>query len=484
MALRWTQFQGLEHHIFVKNVAMKKLLFNIVLLTIVTVQPTFAQQRITDSIRKQLEIGISGFKERYHAPSVVLAIVHHDSIIFSGADGFTDLDQKIPATIDSKYQIQSISKMFTATMLMQLWEKGIITLDDDVRKYVPEFAGLNREGNPETTSLLELATHTAGLPRNSPSEFNFFKDVEKLNLTKQHIKSLESSNKAAFINALGKIQKEYPAFEYLPNDQRHYSNLGYSLLGLALERAVKTNYDSYIKSAICNPLGLSHTGVGTISSPENTIAKGYRFLNDQNLFVQTPDYYANAMAPASGMSATARDLAKFISAQFNATKPLISEKSIRMMQSLGIGWQRNYPYLRHEGSMLGFRCEIVVHPGLEVGWVILTNATDFEFNRFDTYISSLILPAFAKTPLTDPERYVGNYSLAGGIASFSIYQKDGKLYTTYLADVFADTALKFSGNNSMMLEDQTGKSVRFEFILDKKGKVSLLNLNQLTWKRD
>lgn len=463
---------------------MKKLLFNIVLLILVAVRPTIAQQHITDSIRKQLEIGIGGFKERYHAPSVVLAIVHRDSIIFSGADGFTDLDQKIPATIDSKYQIQSISKMFTATMLMQLCEKGIIKLDDDVRKYVPEFAGLNHEGNPEATSLLELATHTSGLPRNSPSEYELFNNAEKLLLTKQDVKSLNSSSKAAFIDALGKIQKEYPAFEYLPGDQRHYSNLGYSLLGLALERAVKTNYDSYIKSAICNPLGLNHTGVGTISSRENTIAKGYRFLNDQKHFVQTPDYYANAMAPASGLYSTARDLTKFVSAQFNAKNSLLTEKSIRMMQSLGIGWQRSYPYLRHEGSMLGFRCEIVIHPRLELGWVILTNASDFEFNRFDAYISSLILPVFAESPITDLEQYTGTYSLVGGNASFSIYQKEGELYTTYLPDIYADTVLKFSGNNTMILEDQTGKSVRFEFMLDKKRKVSLLNLNQLMWKRN
>lgn len=484
MAPRLTQNQGLEHPIFVKNVAMKTLLFNIVLLIIVAVQPTFGQQHITDSIRKQLEIGISGFKERYHAPSVVLAIVHHDSIIFSGADGFTDLDQKIPATIDSKYQIQSISKMFTATMLMQLWEKGIITLDEDVRKYVPEFTGLNREGNPETTSLLELATHTSGLPRNSPSEFELFSNAEKLLLAKQNVKSLNSSSKTSFLKALGTITKEYPAFEYLPSDQRHYSNLGYSLLGLALERAVKINYDSYIKSAICDPLALNHTGVGTISSPENTIAKGYRFLNDQNLFVQTPDYYANAMAPASGLYSTTRDLAKFISAQFNTKNSLLSEKSIRMMQSLGIGWQRNYPYLRHEGSMLGFRCEIVIQPRLEVGWVILTNTSDFEFNRFDEYISSLVLPAFVESPITNPEQYTGTYSLVGGKASFRIYQKEGKLYTTYLTDIFADTALKFSGNTAMILEDQTGKSVRFEFMLDRKRKVSLLNLNQLMWKKD
>lgn len=463
---------------------MRKLLFNLVLLSIAVYQPSYAQTGISDSIRQQLEIGITGFKERYHAPSVVLAVVHRDSIIFSGSDGFTDLDQKIPATIDSKYQIQSVSKMFTATMLMQLREKGMLQLDDNVRKYVPEYAGLTFDGPTEAASLLELATHTSGLPRNSPSEFNLFRNAEKLLVEQKEVATLNSSDKASFLNALGKIKKEYPAFDYLPTDQRHYSNLGYSLLGLALEKAAKTSYENYIKSAICEPLGLSNTGVATLSSKENTIAIGYRYAATQQAFIRTPEFHANAMAPASGIYATARDLAKFISAHLTYNNSMLPARSIRMMQSFGIGWQRDYPYLRHEGAMLGFRCEIVIHPKLEIGWVILTNTSDFEFNRFDAYIAKLVLPAFTEAPITDLAQYIGNYSLVGGAASFRIYQEDEKLYTTYLADRFPHTALQFSGSNTMVLTDQTGRFVRFEFIPDKKRKTLLLNLNQLLWKKD
>lgn len=463
---------------------MKILHFNLTTLIIIAIQPALAQKSINDSVRKQLEIGIKGFKERYHSPSVVLAIVHKDSIIFSGSDGFTDLEEKTPATIDSKYQIQSITKMFTATMLMHLWDKGLIKLEDDIRKYVPEFTGLNMEGAPEATSFLELATHTSGLPRNSPAEFDFFKDAEELLLTNRQSKSLNASSKVSFLKSLGKTRKQYPGFEYIPLDQRHYSNMGYSLLGLALERVVKTDYDKYMQSEICFPLGLNNTGVGTIGNRKNALAKGYRFLDDQQLFVQTPDYYSNATTPASGMYSTARDLAKFVSSQLKYKSSLLSEKSIRMMQSLGIGWQRNYPYVRHEGSMLGFRCEIVLHPKLEIGWVILTNTTDFEFNRFDEYISSLVLPVFAKRPITDLEQYVGNYSLVGGTETFRIFQKDGKLFCTYLAHLFPDTPLKFSGNNSLILAGKNEKDIQFQFIANEDGKISLLNLNQLVWKKD
>lgn len=134
--------------------------------------------------------------------------------------------------------------------------------------------------------------------------------------------------------------------------------------------------------------------------------------------------------------------------------------------------------------MLGFRCEIVIHPKLEIGWVILTNTSDFEFNRFDTYIANLILPAFTEAPMTDLAQYSGKYSLVGGTPSFRIYQEDGKLYTTYLTQSFPHTALQFSDNNTLVLKDLTGRSVNFNFLPDKKRKILLLNLNQLLWKKD
>ena len=83
-----------------------------------------SQTVLPDSTIEQLRIGVRGFKERYHLPSIVVAIVHGNDILFSEALGYTDLEKNIPASIDSKYSIQSITKTFTATMYMQLAERG------------------------------------------------------------------------------------------------------------------------------------------------------------------------------------------------------------------------------------------------------------------------------------------------------------------------------------------------------------------------
>lgn len=434
-----------------------------------------AQQLLNDSTLAQLKLGVEGFQERYRSPSIALAIVHGDTIIFSYALGYTDLENKIPATVDSKYQIQSITKMFTATMFMQLWERGIINGDDRVSKNVPEFSG--------DATLFELATHNSGLPRNSPADIGFAQQVDRWLLTKKEEGPIQSSDGGDFISSLAFLGKQYPAYEFLKQDTRHYSNLGYGLLGLALERAAGKNYEAYILSNICAPMRLNDTGFGTIGTTDNPIAKGYCYQNDSAGFVRTPDYHPGSMVPAAGMYSTVSDLARFISAQFDGYDAVLTAKGRRMMQQLGIGWMRNYPFILHEGSMLGARAEIVFHPKLRIGWVVLANTTDLSFNRINDYIANLILPNYVEQPIVDLEKYTGTYALDGGYGKLEIYLKDGQLYSTYLQDILPEEGLRFSGGNSLTAKGSDGHDIRYEFITGDGAEITALALNQLLWTK-
>ncbi|WP_158624880.1 serine hydrolase domain-containing protein [Gynurincola endophyticus] len=435
-----------------------------------------ARKQLPDSTIAQLKIGIRSFQERYHSPSIAVAIVHGDSLIFSDAGGYIDLENKIPATVDARYQIQSVTKMFTATMFMQIWEKGVINGVDKVSKYVPEFSG--------DATYLELATHNSGLPRNSPADIDFARQVDKWFLTKKNESAISSAKKEAFIQSLAFVSKLYPSYEFLRQDTRRYSNLGYGLLGLALERAAGKDYETYILSNICKPLGLSNTGFGTVGTTENLLARGYYYLNDSAGFIRTPDYYSASMIPAGGMYSSALDMAKFISAQFDGNKEVLSAKGLRMMQQLGIGWMRNYPFITHEGSMLGARATIVVHPRLQIGWVILTNTTDFSFNRINEYIASLIVPVYLEKPIVDLVKYTGTYVLDGAYGKLEIYLKEGKLYSTYLQDMLPEQELYFSGENSLTVKGSNGHDIRYEFIPGKGNEFKALVLNQLLWKKE
>src|SRR5215203_6054899 len=150
---------------------MQKIFFLFSLVySVLAPSASLSQQILHDSITNNLTITIQGFKDRYHSPSIVFVLVHDQKIIFSEALGYTDLENKIAATINSKYPILSVTKMFTATMFMQLRQNKIVGLEDDVKKYVPEYKAISGNDNDRDITLLQLATHTSGLPRNSQAD--------------------------------------------------------------------------------------------------------------------------------------------------------------------------------------------------------------------------------------------------------------------------------------------------------------------------
>jgi CubicO group peptidase (beta-lactamase class C family) len=361
-----------------------------------------SQDFLNDSIIKELKKAVEGFKDRYHSPGIVVAIVHNKDIVFSESLGYIDVENKVPATVDSKFPILSVTKTFTATMLMQLVERKRLSLQDDVRKYVPEYREASKSREKGETTLFQLATHTSGLPRNSPADIGFTKQVDQWIIGGIRQEAILSAGKKEFLQSLRLIQREYPPYELLSYEDRHYSNLGYSLLGIALERASKNNYQDYVLNNICKPLKMGSTGFDTENAGKNDMAKGYFYNDSLRDFIETPVYRSNSAIYAGGMYSTARDLANYLSFQFDnsaeAVKVLSSE-SKAMMYAMKIGWKASYPFVLHEGAMLGYRCQIAFSPDLKIGWIILTNTTEFQFSRINEYISKLILPVYKKNQL-------------------------------------------------------------------------------------
>lgn len=443
-----------------------------------------SQSLLTDSTINELRTGVEGFKNRYHSPSIVVVIVHDKKIIFSEALGYIDIENKIPATVDSKYPILSVTKTFTATMFMQLTERKITTLDDDVKKYVPEYKGNSDLMGKSGTTLFQLATHTSGLPRNSPADIHFAKQVDRWLLAGTTYATIEPATQKEFLRSLKFIQKEYPVYELLSYGDRHYSNLGYSLLGIALERAAKTGYTDYVANNICKPLQMKSTGFDTEKLADNVLAKGYYYNDSSKDFIKTPVFKSNAALYAGGMYSTATDLAKYISFQFDNSaqaNKILSKENRARMQAFKIGWKPSYPFVLHEGAMLGYRCQVAFNPEVKIGWVILTNTTDFEFSRMNEYISRLVLPVYNKKPVTDLNKYTGTYQLAGGYDSLRIYVRTDGLYSTYLREVFVESPLISSGNNKFKSQGKGNYSVGYEFIQNDEGEIIFLNLGQLMW---
>ena len=444
---------------------------------------TCQSQSLPDSTVQQLRAIAEGFKERYKSPSIVVAIVHDKDIIFHHSIGYMDMEKKIDASIDSRYPIMSVTKTFTATMYMQLKERNVLGLDDDIKKYVPEFPGAGRSANGIT--LFQLATHTSGLPRNTPADIHFAKQVDRFMTGDKTIQSFQPATQEEFLKSLKHISPIYPKYQLLSYGDRNYSNLGYSLLGTAIERSAKTGFAEYIVSNICRPLKMDNTGFLKYTG-DNGSAKGYFYDDSTKTFTPAPPFYPNAATPAGGMYSTARDLGKNISFQFDTSpesEKILSKDGRAMMYHLRIGWKPSYPFVAHEGSIVGYRSMVAFNPQARIGWVILTNTSDFDFSRINDVLSKMLMPLFSQPAIKDLSKFAGTYQLQGGYDSIKISIENGQLMSTYLNKAIKTVPLASSGHNRFRMQGRGNYGVGYDFIVNDEEEVTGFVLGQLAWIR-
>ena len=231
---------------------------------------------------------------------------------------------------DDGFEIGSITKTMTGALLADAVTGGRVSLDDPVGRWLD--AGENAD-----ITLIELATHTSGLPRLSPG----------------HVAG--TPDPYAFLTA-DTAQHELRISPRRPRAGYEYSNFGFQVLGLALERATGTPFDSLLGLRLCAPLAMNRTGVGRAgdapSRPGHRAGKPVR-------------PWTHHLPGAGGVVATARDMAAYLHACLTAPRgPLgpaieLAERPhhrIDQRQSAGLGWALGPPgYLGHDGGTSGFR---------------------------------------------------------------------------------------------------------------------------------
>ena len=194
---------------------------------------------ISAAEKAQFEDAVSKFMAANHAPGVSAAIVENGELVWSEGFGLADLENSVPATSRTLYRLGSVSKPLTATAAMQLWERGKIDLDAPVQKYCPAFPVKEW---PITTR--ELLGHLGGI-RHYKSESQ---DDPEIGNTK-HFESVADGIKFFANDPL--IAK--------PGTKFHYSTMGYTLVGCAIEGASGEKFVDYLRENVFVPAGMSDT---------------------------------------------------------------------------------------------------------------------------------------------------------------------------------------------------------------------------------
>ncbi|MGY1805202.1 serine hydrolase domain-containing protein [Blastococcus sp. SYSU D00922] len=306
-------------------------------------------------------------------PGVQVAVRSGDELVLSAAVGVADEVAGTPLTTGHLFPVASHSKTFTATAVLQLAEAGRLRLDDPIGRHVSELEG----SDVAAVTVRELLGHQGGVVRDG-ARADFWQLEEPF---------LDRDGVLREVLHAGAVHRR--------NEHFKYSNLGYALLGLAVEAVTGTPYADHVRRAVVEPLGLTRTGADHDPARAGEYASGHTGLllgaTAREALAPVP---TGAMAPATGFWSTAEDLCTYGSAHFLGDERLLTDDSKRLMQRLesvvtaygsevgrygvGMALQKvgERELVGHSGGYPGHITLTLVDPVGQLVVSVLTNAVD------------------------------------------------------------------------------------------------------------
>jgi serine-type D-Ala-D-Ala carboxypeptidase/endopeptidase len=278
-------------------------------------------------------------------------------------------DGPSPPAANTIFEIGSVTKVFTATLLADMVEEGLLALDDPVQRHLPAGVELPVRGRPIT--LADLATHTSGLPR---LPHGFF------------LPSLRHRRNPYAWFTLDDFYAGLPntRLRRAPGGRMRYSNLGYGLLGHLLGLRAGRGYEQLLQERICRPLELADTWVSVPATARERFAQGHNRRGRP-----VPHWDLPVLAGAGALRSTVKDLLAFLALQLGEGEQALTRAASlthaprsrrRGGVSIGLGWLRlalrrsDQELLLHNGGTGGFRSFAAFVPATHTAVAVLANS--------------------------------------------------------------------------------------------------------------
>lgn len=324
-----------------------------------------------------------------HNPAIAYGIVMDGKLIYSNSVGFSNIEKKIVATPTSRFRIASMTKSFTAMAILKLRDEGKLQLTDAAAHYIPEMKALKYPTNDgRQITIFNLLTMSAGFPEDNPWGDRQLADSDEDLLT---------------------LVKSGITFSINPSEAFEYSNLGYALLGKIIANVSGVTYQQYVVDTILKPLGMNNSGFEFTAMPQDEVAVGYRWEDEQwkpEQLLQDGSY-----ASMGGMICTIEDFAKYMNFLLAASPSRtetengpVKRNTAREMQQpwkfrglapnrkthsgelcpatgsygFGLGWRQDCHgtiTVSHSGGLPGFGSVHQLFPELGFGVVAFSNLT-------------------------------------------------------------------------------------------------------------
>jgi CubicO group peptidase (beta-lactamase class C family) len=345
----------------------KTLFFTTVVLSVLTAlpgaqAPASSNQRafpsdgdIREILRQRVEVQGNGI-------GMVVGVIEPAGARIVSYGQISEGDQHLPDG-DTVFEIGSMSKVFTALVLADMAERGEVTLEDPIAKYLPGVRIPTRNGQPIT--LLDVATHTSGLPL-MPDGLVSLSGLATLKYSDAQL--------YAFL-ARYEVRQTGTAWAY--------SNIGYSLLGKALAARAAVDYETLLRTRVSVPLALTNTGV-TLQRLRGRVAVGH----DGSLQPTPPLSTVPIMSvimPAGAVLSTANDVLRLLAVAMGYDRSPLSPAMAAMLNTRrpspggeqAIGWmvegKNDDQLIVHDGGTFGFASSMAWDPKKRAGVVVLSN---------------------------------------------------------------------------------------------------------------
>jgi CubicO group peptidase (beta-lactamase class C family) len=375
-------------------------------------------------------------RKRHGVPAASVAVLSGDEID-AAASGVLNLATGVEATSDSLFQIGSITKVWTATLVMQLVDERRIELDAPVRRYLPGFRVAD-DAVSETVTIRHLLTHSSGI------DGDHFADTGR-----------GDDYLERYVETCAELPQVHPLGATMS-----YCNTGYTILGRVLEVVTDTGWDDLLRSRLVEPLGLTHT----VTLPEDVLrfraAIGHIQPPGRELRPAPAWGLPRTAGPAGAICSTATELLGFAALHLrdglaaDGTR-LLSGEAARAMRARqvevptggideseahwGLGWSvytwSGRTVVGHDGGTIGQAAFLRVVPDANTAVALLTNGGD-PYGLFRELCGEILaetaaiqLPPPPRPPESPPAveaaSYVGRYDRAG--ASIEVVARDGSL---------------------------------------------------------
>lgn len=362
-------------------------------------------------------------------PGATVAVVSNGELVFSKGYGSANLEYDIPNTPSTIFHIASVSKQFTAFSILLLADRGLLSFEDDIRKYIPEVPDFGK-----TITLRHLASHTSGLR----DQWNLLAlagwrldDV----ITKEHVLKL--------------VEKQQD-LNFDPGEQYAYCNTGFTLLAEVVARVSGKSFAEFTKSEIFDPLGMENT---LFYDDHERIVKNraYSYYTDSTGYKKAVLSYANV--GATSLFTTVEDISRWA---INFSTPMVGNKAtIDQLNTLAVlnngetfggaygqfvGEHKGHTMIQHGGSDAGYRTFFARFPDDDLAVAVFsnygyTNPNALALQVADLYLEEKAVNAqskardakYIKLRTKDMAEFEGYYWNDTGMYSRRVYIKDDTL---------------------------------------------------------